>query len=140
MKKELWYSQRGWLKVKVRAEQEESIEKIEFDCVVFVADELSNYDVLEYIDDLIRPIAYLQKAYRPEVIDVIEYAENDTYALIKMVLDKYSPEDYKLFYDTVEMLCAKGVGNGCYQDYTVLVDVVQILSLCEEIVKGGGAK
>ena len=59
---------------------------------------------------------------------------------IQEVLDKYSPEEYKLFYDTVEMLCSKGVGKGCYQDYTVLFDVVQILTICEEIIKEGGAK
>ena len=59
---------------------------------------------------------------------------------IQEILDKYSPEDYQLFYDTVEMLCAKGIGKGCYQDYTVLTDVVQILATCEEIVKEGGAQ
>lgn len=57
---------------------------------------------------------------------------------IKEVLSNYAPEDFKSFYDTVEMLCAKGIPNGCYQDYTVLADVVKILTICEEIVAKGG--
>ena len=59
---------------------------------------------------------------------------------IQEVLEKYTPEDYELFYNTVEMLCKKGVGKGNYQDYTVLVDIVQILSVCELIIKEGGVK
>ena len=70
MEKVFWYSQRGWLRVKVQAVLEENEKKIEFEFDVYVVDELSNYDVLENIDDLIRPMSYLRKAYRPEVIDV----------------------------------------------------------------------
>ena len=56
---------------------------------------------------------------------------------IKAVLEKYSPEDAKLFIDTVDMLCKKGVAKGCYQDFSVLMDVLQILSICETIIKEG---
>jgi hypothetical protein len=55
---------------------------------------------------------------------------------IKEILKKYTPEDEKIFKDTVEMLCSKGIGNGCYQDYTVLMDVISILSAAECIVAG----
>ena len=30
--------------------------------------------------------------------------------------------------DTVEMLCAKGIANGCYQDYGLLMLVIQRLT------------
>ena len=50
------------------------------------------------------------------------------------ILSKYSSRDKKLVYDTVDMLCDRGVGGGCYQDYTVLVDVVNVLTIFEEAV------
>lgn len=56
---------------------------------------------------------------------------------IKEVLEKYSPEDAKKFHDTVDMLCKKGVANGCYQDFTVLMDVLSILTISEAIIKEG---
>lgn len=55
---------------------------------------------------------------------------------IKAILDKYKTErQKKLFKDTVDMLSKKGIANGCYQDYTVLIDVLEILSICETIIK-----
>lgn len=56
---------------------------------------------------------------------------------IKKILDNYTPEDAKIVKDTVDMLCSKGIGNGVYQDYTVLADVVSILGILEQIVKEG---
>ena len=56
---------------------------------------------------------------------------------LKKVLEKYSPEDAKLFSDTVDMLCKKGVAKGCYQDFSVLMDVLSILGICEAIIKEG---
>ena len=56
---------------------------------------------------------------------------------IQEVMSKYSAEDYEIFKNTVDMLCSKGVGNGCYQDYTVLMDVISILSICENHLKEG---
>ena len=53
---------------------------------------------------------------------------------IKEILSHYSKEDYQLFYDTVDMLSAKGV-IGNFQDYTVLIDILEILSACENIIK-----
>lgn len=54
---------------------------------------------------------------------------------IKEILDKYKTErQKKLFKDTVDMLCSKGIANGCYQDYTVVVDVLEVLSICETII------
>ena len=38
------------------------------------------------------------------------------------------------FKATVDMLCNKGIPNGCFQDYKMLMDVLEILSLCEVIV------
>ncbi len=54
---------------------------------------------------------------------------------IQEILNKYTKEDYQIFYDTVDMLCKKGISKGCYQDYTVLTDVIAILSICEELIK-----
>lgn len=55
---------------------------------------------------------------------------------IKEILDKYPPEKAKIFEDTVDMLYKKGIPNGCYQDYTVLMDVMDIIATCERIIKG----
>lgn len=43
----------------------------------------------------------------------------------------------KFFHDTIDMLCSKGVGNGAYQDYSVLMDVLSILTIAEALVKKG---
>ena len=56
---------------------------------------------------------------------------------IKEVLKKFTIDDYKIFHDTVDMLCSKGIGNGCYQDYSVLMDVISILTIAEALVKEG---
>ena len=56
---------------------------------------------------------------------------------IKSVLEKFSPEDAKKFHDTVDMLCAKGIANGCYQDFSMLMDVISILTISEAIIKEG---
>ena len=55
---------------------------------------------------------------------------------IKEILDKYSADDVKAYNDTVEMLYKKGIPNGCYQDYSLLMDVMSILAICELILKG----
>ena len=52
------------------------------------------------------------------------------------ILEKYSKDDYQLFYNTVDMLCKKGV-NGEFYDYGVLADVISILSYCEKYIKSG---
>ena len=54
---------------------------------------------------------------------------------IKEILSNYSKEDRSLFHDTVDMLFSKGVANGVYQDMMVLVDIIEILAACEEIIK-----
>ena len=38
------------------------------------------------------------------------------------------------FKATIDMLCSKGIAKGCFQDYTILVDVLEILSICETMV------
>lgn len=54
---------------------------------------------------------------------------------IKEILDNYKTErKKKLFKDTVDMLCSKGIANGCYQDYTVVTDVLEVLAICETII------
>lgn len=55
---------------------------------------------------------------------------------IKSVLEKYNEQDAKAFKDTIDMLCSKGIGNGCYQDYALLMDVISILTIAESIVRG----
>lgn len=41
------------------------------------------------------------------------------------------------FKKTVEMLCQKGIPNGVFQDYNLLMAVLEILSVCETIIDGG---
>lgn len=41
----------------------------------------------------------------------------------------------KVFKDTVDELIKNGVPKGCYQDYGALADVLEILGICEEILK-----
>jgi hypothetical protein len=57
---------------------------------------------------------------------------------IKQILDKYTPEDAQRIHDTCDMLCSKGIPNGVYQDYALLIDLIEILSICEFIVQEGG--
>ena len=52
---------------------------------------------------------------------------------IKEILDKYEGKSDR-FKATVDMLCNKGIPNGCFQDYTILIDVLEILSICETII------
>ena len=54
---------------------------------------------------------------------------------IKEELKLFNKEDAKNFKDSIDELCAKGVGKGCYQDYKILCSIVGILSICEEIIK-----
>lgn len=56
---------------------------------------------------------------------------------IEDILKKYSKDDYNLFYNTVDMLCQKGVGKGTFEDYGVLADVIGILTCCENYIKNG---
>lgn len=53
------------------------------------------------------------------------------------IMSKYDKEDYKVFGDTIDMLCSKGIGNGCYQDMTVLMDILSILSICKIYLQEG---
>lgn len=55
---------------------------------------------------------------------------------IKEILSKYDGK-YDKFKATIDMLCSKGIGNGVFQDYSILVDVLEILAVCETIVKEG---
>lgn len=55
---------------------------------------------------------------------------------IKKILSNYTKDDYQLFYNTVDELCRNGISCGCYQNYAVLIDVISILSICENIIKG----
>lgn len=51
------------------------------------------------------------------------------------ILANYAPEDHKIFHETVDKLCGKGIANGCFQNYGVLSDVLNILNECEIIIK-----
>ena len=54
---------------------------------------------------------------------------------LEEILSKYDGRGTE-FKATVDMLCSKGIGNGCFQDYAMLVDVLEILSICETIIEG----
>ena len=68
--KDEWKYMRGLLTVKVKAKSEDTGKFIyfNFDCI---ADEkLDNYDFGEYLDDVIRALANLRRAYKPEIIGI----------------------------------------------------------------------
>lgn len=50
---------------------------------------------------------------------------------MKEIVIKIGDVTYQKFHDTVDELCAKGLGKGCFQDYTVLAIVVGCLSQIE---------
>ena len=52
---------------------------------------------------------------------------------IEEIIRKYAGRGAE-FKATVDMLCSKGIPNGCFQDYTILVDILEILSICEASV------
>lgn len=52
---------------------------------------------------------------------------------IKEILSKYEGRGDR-FKATVDMLCSKGLPNGCFQDYTIVIDVLEILSICETVI------
>lgn len=54
---------------------------------------------------------------------------------IEEIMSRYIGRDAE-FKATVEMLCSKCIGNGCFQNYNILIDVLEILSICESIAKG----
>lgn len=56
---------------------------------------------------------------------------------LKQILSNYTPGDAKAWNATVDMLCSKGIAKGVYQDYEVLMDVLQVLTVCEHIIKKG---
>lgn len=51
------------------------------------------------------------------------------------ILKKYTKEDYPIIHKSIDELCKNGVGNGCYQDYSILVDILEVLAYFENIVK-----
>lgn len=54
---------------------------------------------------------------------------------IDEILKNYDKRDYKLVKETIDELCRNGVGKGCYQDYGVLSDVIEVLAYFEDFVK-----
>ena len=56
---------------------------------------------------------------------------------LKQILSQYTPEDAKAWNATVDMLCSKGIANGVYQDFALLMDVLSVLTVCEQIIKKG---
>ena len=56
---------------------------------------------------------------------------------LKQILSQYTPEDAKAWNATIDMLCSKGIANGVYQDFALLMDVLSVLTVCEHIIKKG---
>ena len=50
------------------------------------------------------------------------------------LVDKYNKTDAQEIHDTVDMLCSKGIGNGCFQNYAMLADVLEVLVAFERAV------
>ena len=54
---------------------------------------------------------------------------------VNEIFANYESKDYKILDETLNELLKNGYVKGCYQDYTVLVDVVSILSEFNDAVK-----
>ena len=54
---------------------------------------------------------------------------------IEEILENYDKRDYELVKETIDQLCKNGIGKGCYQNYTVLTDIISVLSYFEDLVK-----
>ena len=50
-------------------------------------------------------------------------------------LNRRKSDDYDKVKATFRELCNNGVGKGCYQDYSVLVDIMELISYIENRVK-----
>ncbi len=59
---------------------------------------------------------------------------------IKEILQRFNKDDYFAVKETIEMLCYKGINNGCYQDYGLLMDVIGLLYACLDAIKTESAK
>lgn len=59
---------------------------------------------------------------------------NEAIEKIKEIASKYTKEDYELIKDTVQKICDKGIGKSCFQDFDVVVDVVEVLTAFETLV------
>lgn len=53
---------------------------------------------------------------------------------IEEILGNYTEDDKQLVHETIDELCKKGVGNGCFQDYGVLADIVDVLGAFERMI------
>ena len=56
---------------------------------------------------------------------------------IEEILSKYAGRGEE-FMATVDMLCDKGIPNGCFRDYAMLADILDILTICENAIVEGG--
>ena len=54
---------------------------------------------------------------------------------IKKILENYDEKGRQLFKDSVDELFKKGFRKGCFQDYSVVADISNILSICEDVMK-----
>ncbi len=52
----------------------------------------------------------------------------------KQIVDRHTKADAKEIHDVVDMLCAKGIANGCYQNIVTLVDILEVLGAFEAAV------
>ena len=56
---------------------------------------------------------------------------------IKEIIAKYEAKDARKVNDAIDMLCKKGVANGCYQDITILMDILSILGEVVAVIDRG---
>ena len=56
---------------------------------------------------------------------------------LKVILSKYDREDAEKLKKIIEELCCKGIAKGCYQDYLMLADLIDMLSCLVCIVAEG---
>lgn len=59
----------------------------------------------------------------------LDEKENNSVAKLKEFLKNI--HNKKAVHDTIDELCSKGVGKGCFQDYGLLIAILDLLSAIE---------
>lgn len=52
----------------------------------------------------------------------------------EQIVDRHNKTDAQEIHDAIDMLCAKGIANGCYQNYAILMDILEVLDAFEAAV------
>ena len=56
------------------------------------------------------------------------------FEMVKSIKEKYGDNAIIYVKDTVEKLCEKGIAKSCFDDYGLLANVVEVLTIFENLV------